>query len=201
MPTVRRLTAALAVLVPVTALSAPAASAVPAPVPAAASVPVSAPLDQLVGAVVERLQTGDTVAAAKWPTLGPIEDPAREQVVLDAASAGATARGLDPARAVAVFSDQIAASKTVQYGLFSDWTANPAHAPTTTPGLSQIRPILDRITGELLDGLAETKPLRTASGCGLAVRLSAEKAALRAHFDQLHRTALSRAVSSLCEHS
>ncbi|MFI5615151.1 chorismate mutase [Amycolatopsis sp. NPDC051903] len=197
MPTFRRLTVALAVLVPLTTLTSPVAGAAPAA--GAADQLTSAPLDQLIGAVVERLQTGDTVAAAKWPTRGPIEDPAREKVVLDAASAGATERGLDPAGAVAVFGDQIAASKTVQYGLFSDWTANPEHAPTTIPDLSQIRPILDRITGELLDGMVATKSLRTSAVCGVAVRLSAERASLRTHFDQLHRTALDRAVRSLCE--
>ncbi|MFC7660247.1 gamma subclass chorismate mutase AroQ [Pseudonocardia benzenivorans] len=90
-------------------------------------------VDPLLDLIVTRIETGDVVARAKWASRGPVEDPAREQVVLDAARAGATGRGLDPDVVAAVFADQIAASKVVQYGLFSDWTAEPAAAPPPAP--------------------------------------------------------------------
>lgn len=191
------LTVALTLLGSLVALTTPASAAETGVRPTAAA--HRATLDPLLDVVVRRLQTGDIVAAAKWPTRGPIEDPAREQVVLDTAEAGAASRGLDEDTVVAVFGDQIAASKTVQYGLFAHWTAVPEDAPTTVPDLSQIRPVLDRITEQLLDQLAATTSIRSGPACAVVVRAAAGRAARRARFDQLHRSALSRAVASLCD--
>lgn len=158
----------------------------------------SSSLEPLIDVLVQRMNTGDTVAAAKWPTRGPVEDRAREKTVLDAAAAASGQRHLDPARVAAVFADQIEASKTVQYGLFSRWTATPDIAPRTSPDLKKIRPVLDRLTARLLDQLAATAPTRTAPGCDAAVRAAADQAARRSDLDPLHRAALSRAVRSLC---
>jgi chorismate mutase len=155
------------------------------------------PLCHLVEVIDQRLELADAVAAAKWSTHGAIDDPAREQVVLDAAAAGAVRRGLDPAAVRVVFRDQIEASKAVQYGLFSHWSSVPTDAPTQTPDLAAIRPVLDRITGELLDGLAATRQLRSPNACELcAVRRGVEQ---EHHLDALHRQALGRALRSVCE--
>lgn len=149
--------------------------------------------DDLVGVVVDRLDTGDLVAAAKWPTRGPVEDAARERVVLDAAAAGAAQRGLDPGEVTAVFADQIAASKVVQYGLFARWTADPSTSPPPAD-LAALRPQLDTITNRLLDDLASTDAARNGPACGQEWHDAAE----RVHLDELHRTALERAGRSLC---
>jgi chorismate mutase len=155
-------------------------------------------VDPLLDLIVTRIETGDVVARAKWASRGPVEDPAREQVVLDAARAGATGRGLDPDVVAAVFADQIAASMVVQYGLFSDWTAEPAAAPAPGTDLATVRPVLDRITTGLLDQLAATADRRGGAACGRTVQDAARHAAVRAGFDELHRAALARAVRSLC---
>jgi len=137
------------------------------------------------------------VAAAKWGTGAQIADPGRERAVLDTVSAGAAQRGLDPRDAVAVFEDQIEANKVVQYGLFSDWGAEPGHVAVPSD-LGQVRTALDRLTGELLDALVADRPARADVGCAVALGRSVEAAGHDRHLDALHRRALERAVQSIC---
>lgn len=153
---------------------------------------------RLVDLAAARIAIADTVAAAKWGTHGSIDDPAREQVVLDAAAQGAADRGIDPAITATVFRDQIEASKVVQYGLFSQWSAVPEDAPTETPDLAAIRPQLDAITGGLLDGLAATQDLRADGSCGAALRSARHDVERARTFDALHHRALGRALRSVC---
>ncbi|MYR55181.1 gamma subclass chorismate mutase AroQ, partial [Streptomyces sp. SID625] len=117
-------------------------------------------LGPLTGLVIERIRVGDDVAAAKFGTGAPIEDPAREGRVLDQVRAQAAAAGLDPDAAVAFFRDQITASKITQRGLFARWTARPGEAPATRPDLGPIRERLDRLTRALLDELKDTERSR-----------------------------------------
>lgn len=100
------------------------------------------PLVTMTDIAAQRVQLADTVAAAKWGTDSPINDPVREKAVLDAVAAKSAQLGIDPKAAQAVFTDQIEANKAVQYGLYSRWSAHPDQAPTTRPDLSQVRPTL-----------------------------------------------------------
>ncbi len=173
-------------------VTATACGAPPAPPPAPAP---SAAFTTLVGAASDRLATADTVAASKWNSHGAVEDPAREQVVLDAAAAGAKARGLDPALVAKVFRDQIQASKVVQYGLLEDWTAEPAGAPAAAPDLASIRPVLDGVTPRLLDALVAT---RGDGSCAAQLGAADEQAITARGWDALHRRGLERAMRSIC---
>ena len=155
-------------------------------------------LNQLVKLSIQRLRAADTVAAAKWGRGGTIADPAREKVVLDAASAGAAQRGLDPRESTSVFHDHIEASKVVQDGLLAEWSAEPARAPIAAPDLGQVRQLLDRITGELLDALAATRTMRASAHCATALRRALSDAERDQHLDALHRRGLDRAVRSVC---
>jgi chorismate mutase len=145
-----------------------------------------------------RVEIGDTVAAAKWGTTQPIDDPAREKAVRDSAAAQAPSYGVAPAVAVSVFSDQIAANKVVQYGLFSRWTAHPDVAPRTHPDLTQVRPALDRITRELLAQLQATRGLRVQRTCRPRLRAATLQVERDRTFDELHREALERSLVSAC---
>ncbi|WP_431039374.1 gamma subclass chorismate mutase AroQ [Streptomyces sp. P6-2-1] len=118
-------------LVSATALTAPHAVA-------AGTDPVGR-LGPLTGLVVERLRVSDDVAASKYATGSPVDDPAREAQVLRQVREQAAAAGGDPDAAAAFFRDQIAASKTVQKGLLARWTARPAEAPRTQPDLGRTR--------------------------------------------------------------
>ena len=111
--------------------------------------PARESLVPLTDAAAERVQVADLVAAAKFGTPAPIDDPAREQVVLNTVRTLSVQMGIDPEVSVAIFADQIEANKQVQRGLYVLWTAHPEQAPTERPDLVKVvRPILDRITSE-----------------------------------------------------
>jgi chorismate mutase len=172
------------------------------PEPATPSVqhaaPLADPLEPLVNLVAQRLNTGDTVASAKFGTPSPIEDPAREKVELDSTAAMATKQGLDPNAIRKVFSDQIQANKVVQYGLYSRWTSHPDQVPKTRADLNKIRTQLDTITIALIRDLATTRTARSGAGCRTQLQ-SAERSVSRAeHFDALHVDAFQRALISIC---
>jgi chorismate mutase len=156
-------------------------------------------LGQLTGLVAERIEVGDLVAASKFGTDKPIDDPAREQVVLDQARASAVQLGIDPEETVVFFRDQIEASKVVQRGLFTRWTAHPAEAPTTRPDLNEIRATLDKLTTDLLQALRSTTYVRHA-GLRCAVDLTANSIAtdIEHHLDRLHTQAFQGAVTDVC---
>jgi chorismate mutase len=147
----------------------------------------------------ERLLVADKVAAAKYGTDKPIDDPVREQQILDDVSARAVGLGLDPKAVAAVFRDQIEANKVVQRGLYARWDAHPELRPTERPDLvKEVRPILDRITTELLDALKETAGVRSGDGCELRLVLAAGRSAYGYRLDRLHLEGLGRAVPSVC---
>ncbi|MFJ3728604.1 chorismate mutase [Streptomyces sp. NPDC090045] len=74
--------------------------------------------EQTLGTIVrlaaERVMTADTVAAAKWGTSRPIDDPSREKTVLASAASQAAKLRIDRATVQRIFKDQIAANKDVQ---------------------------------------------------------------------------------------
>ncbi|NMO55419.1 chorismate mutase [Actinoplanes sp. TBRC 11911] len=158
------------------------------------------PLGTLTNLVVKRLFISDDVAAAKFGTSSPIDDPVREQQELDEVSQRATEMGLDPTATVAFFKDQISASKVVQKGDFARWTAHPEEAPTTRPDLGQIRIELDQLTTQLLDELKTTAHLRAEPlACSISLAIAAQTATVLGHLDTLHRQALDVATHDVCE--
>jgi chorismate mutase len=174
-------------------LAAPAAPAEDGGWPARES------LVPLTDASAERVQVGDLVAAAKFGTPAPIDDPAREQVVLNNARALSVQLGIDPEVSAEIFADQIEANKQVQRGLYALWTAHPELAPTEKPDLVKVvRPILDRITTQLLDQIKATQHERVHPSCFGQLIVARIRVSFARHLDTLHRSALARAVQSVC---
>lgn len=156
-------------------------------------------LGPLTDLVIQRILVGDQVAASKFGTDSPIEDPVREAQVLEQVRAQADASGVDPDEAVRFFSDQITASKIVQQGLFDRWTSHPEEAPTTRPDLAEIREQLDRLTVALLDELERTQAVRGKPvSCAVQQSLANLTGAATEHLDALHRRALTEATHSVC---
>ncbi|MEU6440858.1 chorismate mutase [Streptomyces sp. NPDC047046] len=165
---------------------------------AGASTPFGA-LGPLTDLVIERIRVSDDVAASKFGTESPIDDPARESEVLERVREQAQANGVRPEAAVAFFRDQITASKVVQKGLFARWTAHPRQAPTTRPDLTVIRARLDRLTADLLHELGNTAQLRDKpTACSVELVWSTTSGAVLADLDALHRRALQAATPSVC---
>ncbi|MFG2306933.1 chorismate mutase [Actinacidiphila glaucinigra] len=156
-------------------------------------------LGPLTSLVIERLRVSDDVAASKFGTDSPIEDPVREAQVLEQVRQQAEAAGLNSQAAVTIFRDQITASKEVQRGLFAHWAAHPDEAPTTRPDLGQIRARLDQLTTALLAELKNTEPLRNKPvACSVQLTLAEVTGAAMERLDTLHRRALQTATDSVC---
>jgi chorismate mutase len=161
--------------------------------------PTHETLDPLADVSAERVQIADLVAAAKFGTTSPIDDPAREQAVLDAAAARSVELGIDPEVSKRVFRDQIEANKLVQRALFERWTAHPDEAPKERPDLAkEVRPKLDRITTQLLDQLRDTQRIRKSLTCKGFLVVAYVRADYVRSLDTLHERGLRRALESVC---
>lgn len=157
------------------------------------------PLGPLTELVIQRLLVSDQVAAAKFGTGKPIDDPAREKQELDAVRQSAMSLGIDPDATVSFFQQQISASKVVQQGLFDRWTAHPDQAPTSRPDLGTIRTELDQLTTELLQQLVARQPVLSHEfSCRVELGLADATGALAHHLDRLHRNALGVALTNTC---
>ncbi|MEV0280197.1 gamma subclass chorismate mutase AroQ [Streptomyces sp. NPDC050610] len=177
------------------------AAAEPRPA-AASSTGAYARLLALADLSARRLATGDLVAAAKWGTGGPIDDPARERQVLDAVARQAAETGVDPAATVRIFRDQIEASKVVQRALHRQWEADPSTAPDPSerPDLAEVRLKINRLNGELVRAIAGSGAARTARSCDGLLAVGAVRTRMARHLDAPHTVALARALPSVCEH-
>ncbi|WP_280245374.1 chorismate mutase [Nocardia abscessus] len=173
------------------------------PVSAGAS-PADGSLDRLVALVVERLDTADAVAAAKWAAAGEhgiepaIDDPAREAEVYDAMARLGNGRDLPENWVRQVFLGQIEAHKTVQRGLMLRWRFDLAAAPPAPAGLASVRPVIDRVNVEILDQLATRRAELSAPDCAERLARSVFGVFTTGRGDPLHRAALVRAAASLC---
>ncbi|MES4906494.1 MULTISPECIES: chorismate mutase [unclassified Streptomyces] len=185
------------------AAAAPGATAAPAvstAAPASASAP-ALPYGRLLPIAdlsAQRLLTADQVAAAKWGTDSPIDDPERERQVLEAVAEQARALGADPEATVRIFRDQIEANKVVQRGLYRRWEADPAQAPTERPDLSKVRLEINRINGELVRAVADSARARAERSCTGRLTVAALRVRHDRQLDALHSAALERALRSVC---
>lgn len=167
--------------------------------PLSGAAPVASPtLTGLTEAIAGRLALADTVAATKWASGAAIDDPAREQVVLDTVSQLALDRDLDPAYVRAVFRDQIEASKTVQRGLFAQWQLPGQTAPPATPDLGPVRTAINEFNVAIVDELAAARGLVTSLRCPPELVGATGSTAADFGFDPLHVGALVQAGSSVC---
>jgi cyclohexadienyl dehydratase len=130
---------------------------------AAASAPPAA-ASELVALMAERLALMDEVAAHKWQHGLPVEDPAREAVVLDRAVQDALRFGFTPESSRRFFAAQIDAAKELQHHWFARWQAGES-PPGNVPDLQgALRPELLRLGTEILAAAAE----QPAGGAPLA---------------------------------
>ncbi|MFI8872545.1 chorismate mutase [Streptomyces sp. NPDC055243] len=157
-------------------------------------------LHPLVDLAAQRLATADLVAAAKYGTGSPVDDPAREQQVLDDVERQAREWGADPEATVRIFRDQIEANKVVQRELHRRWDADPSQAPGPgeRPDLAEVRKEINRVNGELVRGIALSSAARSASSCRGLVVVGAVRVRHERQLDALHAVALGRALPSVC---
>jgi chorismate mutase len=105
----------------------------------------------LVSLTKRRLELGEQVAAAKFWSGQPIEDPDREALVLREVAGRAAEIGLDPEIGTTYFLTQIEASKRLQRRLHAMWRERPDSRPDYSPDLAaEVRPEMDQLTAEIL---------------------------------------------------
>lgn len=147
----------------------------------------------------ERLRLAEAVAASKYARGAAVEDRVREAAVIEAAVRQGAALGLDAAYLRRNVAQQIEANKWIQYALLAEWRASGGAPEGPVADLQrEVRPQLDRLQLRLLEGLAGLQPLREQADC--PARLQAELFAFAAQqsLDRLQRTALLRALDSVC---
>lgn len=155
-------------------------------------------LTGLVDAAAERLGTAEAVAANKWNTKGPIEDPTRVEQVLSGVAADAAARGVDSERVRRIFRDQISATEAIEYARFAQWKLDPAAAPATAPDLASSRAVIDGLNRTMVDQMAAQWSLLQSPACPDRAREATDAVAARRALDPLYRQALSFVTRSYC---
>lgn len=195
-------TAYAARLVTVAVVTAAALAGATAPAPAVPGAGTShggyARLHPLADLSARRLATADLVAAAKWGTGSPVDDPVRERQVLDTVARQAREAGADPGVTVRILRDQIEANKQVQRALHSRWDADPAGAPTGRPDLTRVREEINRVNTGLVRAIAGSEVAREVPSCGGTLTAAETHVRRDRHLDRLHASALTRALRSVC---
>jgi chorismate mutase len=156
--------------------------------------------DALAGLAVQRLTLAEDIAAAKFASGQPIEDPVRERRILDSVFCALNGTGRHQETGVRFFRDQIEASKIVQRGLHQHWHAHPEGLPAIHRSLAaELRPKLDSITAQMIQHLMHVREMahlsfsdiedlldrrfyRTGSAATLELRRDAATIALRSFF-------------------
>jgi chorismate mutase len=156
------------------------------------------PLFALADAAAQRLQTADPVAAVKYKTGGAIDDPQREQQVIDSVTAAAAARQIDTGYVKQVFRNQIDATNAIEHARFADWKLDPSAVPATAPELSASRATIDRLNQTMINEIAAHWISLQSPSCGSDLD-NAKSAVISARqLDDLYQRALTYATHSSC---
>jgi chorismate mutase len=157
---------------------------------------------QLVAMSAARLDLSRQVALTKWDTGQPVEDPPgdpREGQVVAAAAREADDRGLAHDVAVAFFTDQIEASKLVQFALMAEWRrGGRAPAETRADLRSELRPALDRLRPRFIDELIAIRSLRARPDCRRQLADATARHAAAHRLPPLYAIALDRGLARVC---
>jgi chorismate mutase len=158
-------------------------------------------LPSLVQTSAERLQLAEKVALAKWDSGGSVEDPVREEQVIQNAVREAETRGLNPTQVRDFFRAQIEANKVVQYSLLSDWLrAGEAPPHGHIDLVKEIRPQLDEIQKQLIEELAGSFTVRSSTNCRVDVAQAVGKYfdARNLQANSRDAVAIERAMAATC---
>jgi chorismate mutase len=165
-------------------------------IPAAAA--DSGPLTRLVDEAAQRLLTADPVAASKYLTGDPVDDPAREQQVIDSVTAFASAKHIDANFVIDAFRNQIDATDSLEHSRFAAWKIDPGSAPKSAPDLSTTRDAISHLNEAIVDEMAAQWNALQAPTCRADLKQAKAAAIALHHFDPLYQHALDYAVHGYC---
>jgi chorismate mutase len=122
-------------------------------------------LANLMQLIDQRLAVAPLVARAKWNSGAPIDDPAREKLLLESLAGQARDDGLDPAFVRRFFQSQFDAGKIIQAKLHAQWHIDQQAKFADAPDLARdVRPELDRLTPLLMKALRDAYPTLSKPG-------------------------------------
>ncbi len=105
-------------------------------------------IDKLLQLMQQRLALAPTVAQVKWNNHLPVEDPVREEQLLEKV----------PESERAFLRAQFEASKVIQQQCRRNWVSQHSAAFPSAPSLPEIRAQLDQVTGDMLQALEAARP-------------------------------------------
>lgn len=156
----------------------------------------------LVDLSAKRLGISRGVALTKWDTRQPVADPPndpREKEVIAAAVDEAKRRNVPTELAAAFFSDQIEASKLMQFALMAEWRRAGTAPPERRADLkTELRPALDDLRARFIDELAATQTLRDAPACRGDMARTTKAYAQSRRLSTLEAIALDRGLARVC---
>jgi len=123
--------------------------------------PFDADLNLLLERLRDRLSLMPDVARYKWEHDRPIEDPEREESLIDHFVREAQARGLDADWSRHVIVAQITAARRVQQDCFERWRLSaPDESDPVLDLQTKLRPRIEQVTNQLLEILVRLEPHR-----------------------------------------
>jgi chorismate mutase len=166
--------------------------------PPRASADEVSPLTKLVDDVTQRLKTADPVAAAKYRSGGPVDDPTREREVINQVVATAVSRHVDEDFVRRVFRDQIDATDSLEHTRFAQWKIDPQSAPEAAPDLSSSRNVINALNTAIVDDIAEQWSTLHTVACRADLDRAIAAVAAQQHLDQVYLPALGYATHQYC---
>ncbi|AMC34259.1 gamma subclass chorismate mutase AroQ [Janthinobacterium sp. B9-8] len=108
--------------------------------------------------IAQRLEVAPLVARSKWNSGGAINDPVREQFILEEVQKQALAIGLNPRFAADFFQAQFDAGKLIQQQLHQEWQQQNQAPFSPAPDLARdVRPVLDALSPQLLTAIKQVE--------------------------------------------
>jgi chorismate mutase len=156
------------------------------------------PLFALVDAAAQRLQTAEPVAAVKYRTGGAVDDPQREQQVIDSVTAAAAARHIDTGYVRDIFRNQMDATNAIEHARFADWKLDPSAAPAAAPDLSASRATIDQLNRAMINEIAAQWDSLHSPSCGVDLENAKIAVIATRQLDDLYQRALTYATHSYC---
>lgn len=156
----------------------------------------SSHLTPLLLSIEQRMSLARIAAENKSKTGQAVEDRHREKQVIANATTQAARHGLDAQRVERFFTDQIEASKLLQYDLMNTWHANDDKTPDSSQdSLPGLRKALDQMQEDLLKNLAEFDRTVDRNECP---RLLAQARETDGRISSPEHLAMVRATAGLC---
>jgi chorismate mutase len=156
------------------------------------------PLFALVDAASQRLQTADPVAAAKFKTGDPVDDPQREQQVIDNVTSAADAKHIDTEYVKGIFRDQMDATSAIERARLAGWKLNPGLVPAAVPDLTLLRATIDGLNRIMVDEIAAQWDSLNSANCATSLDDARRGVLAARQLDDLYRQALTSATRSYC---